>query len=563
MRTRSVVSSLAFVSAALAFVAGSQACSGGSSNVGFGDQTGGQGAGTGTGTGTGTGNNDGGSTGGPNNGGGGPIGSVGDGGNGTTTPPPSSDGGVACPTGLQCNVSCSNNGTTSISGKVYDPAGNNPLYNVAVYVPASPLTALPKGVPTGNDACSCGALFQSGALSGAFQKTGVDGSFTLNNVPVGSNVPLVLQIGKWRKSMHINVTACTNNVQPDKSLKLPGTVAAGSDDSMPDIAVSTGGADTLECLMRRIGLPASEYVAGSGTSGHVHIFAGGDSSGGGGGLGGGTGAPETPGMAGAPDSPTNLWSSQAQLMPYDIVLLSCEGGETYNANPSALHDYLNAGGRAFASHFHYSWFSGPLSSGQSYSAPSDWGNALATWSQDTGNSNGPVGGTIQTTLNTGGGAFQKGQILQQWLTNVGALGQGVAAGQLSIYSPRYNAAVSTGNAASQPWINSPPSSGGGFGGGGTPTGGTMYFSFDTPVGGTPSPDGGAPTYCGRGVFSDLHVSGDPSDSDTSSPPNGCGAGALSPQEKALEFMLFDLSSCVVPVNVPEQPDAGPPPPPPK
>ena len=81
---------------------------------------------------------------------------------------------------------------------------------------------------------------------------------------------------------------------------------------------------------------------------------------------------------------------------------------------------------------------------------------------------------------------------------------------------------------------------------------TMYFSFDTPVAG--------PNYCGRAVFSDLHVAGNPLIMDTGNgggmggggggggmpPPAGCdSAKDLSPQEKALEFMLFDLSSCVI------------------
>jgi hypothetical protein len=38
-------------------------------------------------------------------------------------------------------------------------------------------------------------------------------------------------------------------------------------------------------------------------------------------------------------------------------------------------------------------------------------------------------------------------------------------------------------------------------------------------------------------------------------PAQCAAHALTPQEEALEFMLFDLSSCLIPIG------QAPPPPP--
>jgi hypothetical protein len=441
----------------------------------------------------------------------------------------SSGGMVVCPSGLQCNVSCSGGGTTSISGVVYDPAGKDPLYNIAVYVPATPLQPLPSGVPTGADACNCAALFKSGAVVST--TTGVDGSFKLTNAPVGGSVPLVIQVGKWRRQVTIPVTACQDNAQMGTMLSLPATVTSATD-SMPEIAVSTGGADTLECLMKRMGLPDTEYVAGAGGTGHVHVYSGGDTGGGG---GGNVGGPEQPAMPNAPASSTTLWDSQAHLMPYDIVLLSCEGGETYNANPANLEAYLNAGGRAFGSHFHYSWFSGPIGSGQAYAAPADWGTNLATWTAGSNGGGAQANGKIVQTLNGSTAPFVKGEALFQWLGLEGALGVlGAPAMELPMRPPRFNAVVGPNNKPSQPWVNDDK------------TANTMYFSFDTPVNAPVPADGGAPAYCGRAVFSDLHVGGETMPADNPPPPGGCTAAALSPQEKALEFMLFDLSSCVIP-----------------
>jgi hypothetical protein len=453
--------------------------------------------------------------------------------------------------------------TATVTGTVYDPAGKNPIYNVAVYVPAKPLAPLPRGVPTGSDACSCSALYPTAAYASA--STAVDGTFTLTGVPTGTQ-QVVAQIGKWRRVITVQVDCATNAV-PDRTLTLPGTVAPGdTDDNMPDIAVSTGAADSLECLLLRMGVSVGEYVAGADTSGHVHMFSGGTGN-----LetivqtDGGAGAAEYPAFAGAPPSWQSLWGSASQLMPYDVVLLSCEGFETYNANPAALESYLNAGGRTFASHFHYSWFSGPLRSGQSYKAPADWGENLGTWSVVTEYGMGPggalyddgglvnltlIGGAIEPDLNDGSGnAFAKGATMQTWLGEVGALGQGgVPADQLSIYSPRYNVNVGKANAHSQPWLTASY-------GADTNIGATMYFSFNTPIDAPSSADGGPPSYCGRAVYSDLHVGGDPSTVDTDPPPSGCQRGDLSPQEKALEFMLFDLSSCVTDDALPV-PDAG-------
>ena len=50
--------------------------------------------------------------------------------------------------------------------------------------------------------------------------------------------------------------------------------------------------------------------------------------------------------------------------------------------------------------------------------------------------------------------------------------------------------------------------------------------------------------CGKVVFSDMHVSGDSSSSPDTPFPDSCSNAELTPQEKALAFMFFDIAGCV-------------------
>jgi hypothetical protein len=439
--------------------------------------------------------------------------------------------GTAC-VNLQCKVQqCAGGAHTTISGTIKDPAGKNPLYNIVAYIPNAAIQPLPSGA----SCASCSSLFSGSPMAVALSDN--NGHFSIKDAPVDTNVDVVVQVGKWRTHHVVStVNACVDN--PVGDIKLPSKMVAGDPIiNLPDIAISTGQADTLECLLTRIGVDHAEYVAGNSRTGKVHVFKGGDVAG----NTPGAGAPSAQQLSGSPESRSALWNSQAQLMAHDIVLLSCEGGETFDAKPANLESYLNNGGRVFASHYHYAWFTGAIDSNpaQTYTAPGPWGNNLANW--QSGSNAGPADptlGDVNTTL-PNGQPFYKGQALSAWLGNTRAL-QG---GKLPINTPRENALVTASNAPSTPWINNDPD------------GATLYFSFDTPIGALAPTDGGA-QFCGRGVFSGLHVGAASGDyANNQPPPSGCNTGDLSPQEKALEFMLFDLSSCVVSDSV-NPADAG-------
>jgi hypothetical protein len=433
------------------------------------------------------------------------------------------DGAVACTSGLCGQIHTCPTGSTTISGTIYDPAGKNPLYDVVAYVP----NKTPSTITTGAACYSCGDLYTGDPIATAL--SGTDGKFTIANAPDGANIPLVIQIGKWRRQFTIpNVARCQDTAVPDKTLTLPKNQTEGD---IPSIGIATGWSDSMECLLERIGVDPSEYGGGAAAKGRIHIFQGVNTG------TNNTGATTAPA---APIASQSMWDSKADLMNYDIVILSCEGNDTTEMNQQALFDYAAAGGRVFASHFHYAWFTaGPFA-----------GYNLALWTAGANamtKGNAIIGGVVQTTL-ANGQPFPKGQALQQWLTNVNALGvNGAPTGELPIEQPKHNADVTAANTPSTSWIVADPQA--------TPPGATQYFSFDTPLGAA------AAQQCGRVVYTDLHVGSATMDYGgapgsmpiTATCPAGCVAADLSPQEKALEFMLFDLSACLTPNNQPPMP----------
>jgi hypothetical protein len=494
----------------------------------------------------------------------------------------------------QCPKDCTGQGSeTYISGKVYDPAGKRTIYGAVVYVPKDPSQVVDP-LPLGPVQCvTCeNSSYAGPPVPRAHAVTAADGSFKIgvnpstggawvggNPVPVGDDIPLVIQIGKWRRMITVPVTACKDN-QIDKSLtSLPhgrGKDGQKGLGSLPSIAVSTGDADMLQCLLVRIGIDIDEFT-NPGGGGAVNLFNENyakplyDP------------APSKGGGTSWPSSRTELWASVDTFKPYDIVLMACNGEESAlspkgteltDAMKQALVDYTNIGGKIMLEHFHAAWLKKfepkdptSLKSGQPclkkpvcsatieadldaggvcdgnttaisecqpcsfqctnlatapyYAASAPFGE-VASW----------VVPNAQATQGTGitskiDQSFPSGDAFAKWLiANKGSAQEGT----ITIESTMKPAAIATIQPPSQRWIYDD-----------SPSPYVHYFTFNTPVGQDSN------SQCGRVVYTDVHVTSSEDTKDEKSAfPGSCDATSdLLNQEKAIEFILFDLSHCTI------------------
>ena len=379
-------------------------------------------------------------------------------------------------------------GTTTVTGKVV--AGTlqqygapDPIYNALVYVPNAAVAAFKPGVSCDH----CGAEVSGQPL--VVTNTAADGTFTLTNVPVGANIPLVIQLGRWRRQVTIpNVAACTTTALPSSLTRMPRNKQEGD---IPQMAIATGNADGIECVLMKMGIDQAEFTLPN-QGGRVHMYV----------SNGSTLGANTPPMS-------TLVSSPSTLANYDIVLLPCESQPLAKqpTDQQNLINYTSAGGRVFTTHYSYTWLYNiaPFSQTASFNTST------------SGNTN--TVGIVDTN-------FANGQALSTWMNTVGALS---GPNQFAIQEPRYN--INSVTPPSEQFVHDQQ-------GQGLP----LQYAFYTPVGSPPAQQ------CGRVVYSTFHVVSGITGGKTF--PAECSAAAMTPQEKNLEYMLFDLANCIptVPQN---------------
>jgi hypothetical protein len=414
------------------------------------------------------------------------------------------DGGVDCTNLCLQQVDCGAGATTSVSGTVRAPNGKEPLYGALVYVPNGTVAAFAPGV-----AC----LRCEDEVSGSplvSTRTDYKGEFKLDDMPAGTNIPLVIQLGRWRRVITIpNVPQCVNTALTTDQTRLPKRQQEGSPlDNIPLTAMVTGDVDQLECVLRKIGIDADQFTLPSGSgrikmyyeNGVQHISNGG---------------------AALPDANT-LWDTQGHLDQYDMVVFACEGGPYAKGSNEKgfVRAYADKGGRVFNTHYSYTWLfdNDPWGCGDGCTT---LGHTVGAWHPEAGTGNSTTG-TVDTS-------FPKGQAFSQWLDVVGA-STAPGSNQITINQWRHDL-DSVFSPPAQRWVYTSSM--------------VLHATYNTPV------DKPADEQCGRVLFSDFHVQNGSLDGDYLF--QDCNQTAnLTGQEKVLEFMLFDLASCITP-DVPPLP----------
>jgi hypothetical protein len=399
-------------------------------------------------------------------------------------------------------MQCDGGTTTTVTGTVkagvsaYTGLAPDPIPNVLVYVRNAPLQPFSPKV----QCRSCDADVSGQPLVSTYSK--FDGTFTLTNVPAGSNIPFVIQLGRWRRQFTLNVPACaTTSIG---TLNMPRNQSEGN---IPLTAISTGNVDALECVLLKMGVDQTEFTpdTAAGGTGRIQIYSGDPAA--------TTGAPGATAGTATRTEPA-LLDNGGTYMNYDQIMLPCWGAPVTKAATELanLITYSDSGGHFFATHYSYSWL---VNNGEF--------NNVAQWNPDYNNP-----GNATWTLNVSLAVPPSNPgLFAEWLNYVGALSNSGATipanPQVSIFNPRHDAnAVASG---SVDWID-----------GTDPTNNNAlveHFTFDTPVGAT--------SKCGHDIFSDFHVANATNNQGQTFPAE-CTT-TFTPQEKILEYMIWDLASC--------------------
>src|SRR5262249_15688206 len=144
---------------------------------------------------------------------------------------------------------------------------------------------------------------------------------------------------RWRRQITIDITACTNNVLAPGTVRLPRNKGEGD---IPLTAISTGDVDTLECLIRKVGVEDAEFTNPSG-NGRMRIYR--------------SNGEKIDTNRRRETTVKGTAVGGGDWNRYDQILFPCEGSEQLETSAAQTNflNYVNGGGRVFATHYSYTW----------------------------------------------------------------------------------------------------------------------------------------------------------------------------------------------------------------
>ncbi len=413
--------------------------------------------------------------------------------------------------GLGCFVAnCPVGQDTTVVGKVTAPNGVDPIREALVYVPSG---GNPEEFPPKVSCETCNSPMGGTPVTAV--STDVDGSFSLRRVPVTTSTPIVIQKGRWRKVINLNIGRCETQGITAEQGRLPKDRFEGT---LPKMALATGQWDAIECVLRRIGIAESEFGSPS-TAGSVHIYDN-DAS----------GTAVAPGGVNVGDLLRNL----NRLLDYHILFLNCSDvayARGLLSDPTVkknLAEYAARGGRMYVTDYSYNFIQqipefAPFicfNDDKPCTDTTPHGFHTATGIDKIGNQNVFYADVNQT--------HSGGRALATWLTN---LPKPILGGKVRIedsiasYVLIRQMAQDPNKHPSTVWLSADLKS----------QNRPVTVTFDYPAG---------PAACGRVLFSTYHTRHHAASMTTF--PNYCPGGATLPQENVLEFLIFELGACIQP-----------------
>ncbi len=379
----------------------------------------------------------------------------------------------------------------TVTGTVLAPNQTDPVPGATVFIPSQVPELFPPAVTC--EVCAT----MAGTSSWWTTTSAYNGQFTLKAVCPGKR-PLVLQNGRFRRLVYIDVPAGGSLQVPADKTRLPKRSQEFElADAVPKIAVGTGDFDKMECVLRRIGLDDKS----------IELYENADNK-----------------------SPTALPTFQSlvndvnKMKTYNIIFLNCTNN-TFEAElkkaavRANIADYIQSGGRFYVTDWSYDWIEQvPELSPFIDFEPGPWGTAPEAANAAALGANGLQ---VQAAL--------KVPELAQWLgqfpgtvQNNTALIQHFVGGWVMMHAVSKDTKL---------WVEGPVKSDDGKVSGVRPL--TVTFNFKN---------------CGKILYTSYHTEGREGELFPTAFPQYCGSSAISPQDRILEYLIFDIANCVKPIE---------------